>query len=106
MENRFKRFLTLCLAALLVCTLGIIGYAEETVPPVDHECFRHGDVNGDGEVTSKDAIYVLYHSLFGNEAYPVAENRDCDFNEDTALDKSDAIYVLYGSLQNPDYPLK
>ena len=71
--------------------------AEDTVitdsVPV---CYARGDVNGDGQVDSKDAIRVLYHHFFeDNPDYAVSQ--DCDFDKDGKLTAQDAVYVLYGA---------
>ena len=51
-----------------------------------------GDLDGDGYVTSDDAIYLLYHTINGTE-YPVNQNVDFDGNGHVTSD--DAIYLLY-----------
>ncbi len=64
-----------------------------------------GDLDGDGVITKDDAIYLLYNSLFGDEAYPL--NQDVDYNGDGVITKDDAIYLLYNSLFGSEsYPLE
>ncbi len=64
-----------------------------------------GDMTGDDQVDSQDAIYLLYYSLFGAEQYPV--NQECDYNHDDHIDSQDAIYLLYHSLFGAEqYPLE
>lgn len=62
-----------------------------------------GDTDGDGTLGANDAIYLLYNIFFGNENYPIEQNRD--FNKDNAITADDAIYLLYhvffGSQQYP-----
>lgn len=61
-----------------------------------------GDVDGSGEVTDRDAVYLLYHT-FLSETYPV--NQDCDFNGDGEVTDKDAVYLLYYTFLPDSYPL-
>lgn len=69
----------------------------------DLPAYLRGDVNGDGTVNRRDAIYLLYHVLLGSNRYPV--NQPCDFNGDGAVNRRDAIYLLYHVLLPSRYPL-
>lgn len=51
-----------------------------------------GDVDGNGFVTSDDAIYLLYYTFLPDQ-FPV--NQNCDFDGNGAVDSDDAIYLLY-----------
>ena len=62
-----------------------------------------GDLNGDGEVTDSDAIYLLYYTFFEKD-YPL--NQPCDFNGDGEVTDSDAVYLLYNTFFPNEYPLK
>jgi hypothetical protein len=63
-----------------------------------------GDLDGNKAVNSADAIYLLYHTLFGNSRYPVSGNADYDKNG--AVNSADAIYLLYHTLFGSGrYPL-
>ena len=73
-----------------VCT--VCG-APETLP---------GDFTGDDLVTDKDAIYLLWHTLFPAD-YPLSGN--ADFNADGLVTDKDAIYLLWHTLFPADYPL-
>ena len=66
--------------------------------------FLKGDVNGDGEVTDADAVYLLYNTFFGDGEYPV--NQSCDFNGDGEVTDADGVYLLYYTFfGDEDYPL-
>ena len=63
-----------------------------------------GDLDGNRAVNSADAIYLLYHTLFGNARYPVSQEVDYDKNE--TVNSADAIYLLYHTLFGSGrYPL-
>ena len=67
------------------------------------ETYILGDTDGDGKVTSKDAINLLYYTLFPAN-YTV--NQVCDFNGDGVVNSSDAVYLLYFTLFGGEqYPL-
>lgn len=61
-----------------------------------------GDVNDDNEVTSDDAIQVLYYTLLP-DIYTV--NQEVDFNGDGMITSDDAVYLLYFTLLPDLYPL-
>ncbi|MBO5221165.1 MAG: leucine-rich repeat protein [Clostridia bacterium] len=61
-----------------------------------------GDVMGDTEVDSDDAIYLLKHTLFP-EMYPI--NQTSDFDGNGTLNSDDAIYLLKYTLFPDLYPL-
>ena len=66
--------------------------------------YTPGDVDGNGEVETDDAIYLLYYVMFGEEDYPV--NQDCDFDGNGELNTDDAIYLLYRVMFGEEkYPL-
>lgn len=63
-----------------------------------------GDVNGDGEKTSDDAVYLLYNVLFGDEEYPIEIS--CDYNSDGVVTAADAVYLMNNVLfGDEEYPL-
>ena len=63
---------------------------------------KAGDVDGDGDVDSDDAIYLLY-ATFNETEYPL--NQSGDFDGDGDVDSDDAIYLLYFTFNPEEYPL-
>ena len=63
---------------------------------------RPGDMNGDGEATDADAIYLLRYTLFP-ESFPIVT--DGDVNCDGQITDADAIYLLRHTLFPASYPL-
>ncbi len=62
-----------------------------------------GDMDSNEKVNSDDAVYLLYHTLFGEEEYPIKQSGDMDGN--AKIDSNDAIYLLYHVLfGEEDYP--
>ncbi|MBR6558618.1 MAG: hypothetical protein IKT70_06365 [Clostridia bacterium] len=68
---------------------------------VTYEYIR-GDVNGDGYVNDRDAIYLLRYTLMP-ELYPI--NQNGDMNGDGDVNDRDAIYLLRYTLVPESYPL-
>ena len=64
-----------------------------------------GDMDGNKELSSKDAIYLLLHVIFGEEYYPLSlAPADVDRNE--IVDQEDAVYLLLHTLFGEErYPL-
>lgn len=102
----FARIAILLTVVAIVCALGMIAWAADNGSADEPVCYNHGDVNGDGVIDNRDAIYTLYHFMYGGEQYPV--DQDWDFNNDGKHSNQDAIYVLYASMfeEDPDYQLK
>jgi hypothetical protein len=61
-----------------------------------------GSMDGDEDVDSDDAIYLLYHTFLPEE-YPLDQNGDMDGDGD--VDSDDAIYLLYHTFLPDEYPL-
>ena len=75
-------------------------YVDSYTDPITYVV---GDLDINGVVDTDDAIYLLYHTLFG-EDYPV--NQYVDFDCNGVVDTDDAIYLLYHTLfGDEDYPL-
>ena len=82
----------------------LYAYIGMIMTPGGTPAFLKGDVNGDGEVTDADAVYLLYNTFFGDDEYPV--NQPCDFNGDGEVTDADAVYLLYYTFfGDEDYPL-
>ena len=94
------RLTVLLAVVLVVVAIGVVSFATEAEPVDGPVCYQHGDVNGDGTVDSRDAIYTLYNVLLGEEEYP--SEQDLDFNGDACIDSRDAIYVLYAYMNEED----
>ncbi len=60
-----------------------------------------GDFNGSGTLSTADAVYLLYHTLFGSEEYPIDQKGD--INDDGAVDSADATYLLFSILFGEEY---
>ena len=77
-------------------------YGRTFVALSEEESWALGDVNGDGEITSDDAIYLLKHT-FLPEQYPLSGSGD--MNEDGKVDSDDAVYLLKHTFLPEQYPL-
>ena len=62
-----------------------------------------GDINGDEEITSDDAVYLLNYTLFP-ELYPLSCG--ADFDRDEKITSDDAVYLLNYTLFPNLYPLE
>ena len=63
---------------------------------------KPGDIDGNGEVTSDDAVYLLRHTLFA-DSYPV--NCFADFDGNGEVTSDDAVYLLRHTLFPTQYLL-
>ena len=94
--KKTKSRLALLLIILIAFTslLSVVGTTSALV----------GDFNGSGTLSTADAVYLLYHTLFGGEEYPIFQ--DGDTNTDGRIDSADATHLLYNILfGSDDYPL-
>ena len=79
------------------------GKTDTTLYAVWELAYTPGNIDGDDEITDRDAIYLLYH-IFYPDLYPISQ--PCDFNGDGKVDDGDAIYLLYYTFYPELYPLK
>ena len=67
--------------------------------------YTPGDMDGDGEKTCSDAVYLLLHVMFGEEVYPLG-NAPADIDGNGKVDQEDAIYLLlHAMFGETSYPL-
>lgn len=66
---------------------------KEVIPATGAATVVKGDFNGDGKVTSDDAIALLKAIMFGGEA-----NQSTDYNGDGKSDTADAIALLKAAM--------
>ena len=65
-----------------------------------------GELDGDGETTTNDAVYLLLSVMFGTEDYPVPGGVSLDFDGSGEVDTDDAVYLLLSVMfGEEDYPL-
>ena len=81
------------LVALICMTLAVSVMANEAPREKGDACYTKGDLNGDGEVTKSDAIYLLYHSI-NPEAYPLAQSGNFDNDNEGKVSGSDALALF------------
>ncbi len=93
--------LALVLAFALALSAGTAGTLA--AQPLDTETTLRGDFNGDGAVTSDDALYLLRHT-FKPEEYPIGQSGDV--NGDKSFNSDDAVYLLRHTLNPGRYPLR
>lgn len=105
MSKFTKRLLCVLAAVIAVIALSLMVFAEQGQQVQGPECYEHGDVNGDGVIDNKDAIYILYRYLFDDDQdFPI--DQIWDYNEDGKQDNKDAIYVLYHYMFEDDEDFK
>ena len=99
-----KRFLFRLLAAAMV--LLCVAAPLEQVRAVGAAAYIPGDIDGDGAVTYNDAIYLLLHTMFSAERYPL-KGSPADVDGNGTVDQEDAVYLLLHTLFGKEYyPLK
>ena len=98
-----KKLLSLILALTMVfsfCCFFVSADEEEIIETAGEEF--NGDVNGDGTVDSKDAIYLI-RAILAPAAYPITFSGDV--NGDCAATTADAIYLLRYTFFPEKYPI-
>lgn len=98
---------------IVLCVIMVFSMFSVSVSAVDTEVsdgavsysdrIIRGDFDINGVVEDRDAIYLLYNIIFGNDAYPVAQNQDVDLNG--IVDADDTILLLYHCLYGDELPL-
>ncbi len=97
--KRFSQWLSLVL--LLAVLTGALCPAAAGAQELPQTAGIRGDLDGDGLLSDRDALYALYSTMLGPERYPM--NQDGDFNGDIWVNSQDALYLLYASFGM--YPL-
>ena len=65
-----------------------------------------GDMDGDSDMDTDDAVYLLLNTMFGEEDYPIVAAQNRDVNKDGKLDTDDAVYLLLHVMFGvEDYPI-
>ena len=65
-----------------------------------------GDMDGNDEKNTDDAVYLLLNIMFGDSDYAVADTVNKDTNGDGQIDTDDAVYLLLNIMfGEADYPL-
>lgn len=68
------------------------------------EAIIYGDMEGDGDVSINDAIYLFNTAMFP-DTYTISTGQRTDYNNDGVFDMNDAIY-LFNHVMFPDaYPI-
>ena len=66
---------------------------QDVIPTLDH----YGDINSDSGIDHNDAIYLLLHTMFGQERYPL-NTAPADIDGNGIIDQDDAVYLLLHAL--------
>ena len=96
------------LLTLSLVLLSVPVFASEVLLPIipiddPDPAPGRGEMNGDGAVTSNDAIHLLRHTLNGAR-YPISQSGE--MNGDGRVNSSDAIYLLRFTMDPERYPLR
>ena len=94
-----KISILVALVMLITMAVGVSVMADTSNDLVMGDtCYNHGDVVEDGIITADDAIYLLYHSVFGEEAYPLV---NYEYDKEEGITALDAIALLAKMGQSP-----
>ena len=65
-----------------------------------------GDMDGNNELNTNDAVYLLLHVMFDEEDYPIADGAFTDVNGSGTVNTDDAVYLLLHVMFGAeDYPI-
>jgi hypothetical protein len=84
---------------LYTCTI----CGEQRIEEIPAITYIVGDIDGNEDITSSDAVYLLMYTFFP-EDYPVSQ--ESDFNADGEVNSADAVYLLMYTFFPEDYPLE
>lgn len=99
--KKVQKISILAALVLLICmTCAVAVSAESPDYIIGEACYSLGDMNEDGTVSEKDAVYLLYNSLYP-EDYPISWSGDFA-GEDNEINVKDAIY-LKNHANEPDF---
>ncbi len=77
-----KKIISLVLVVAMVLSLSVVAFAAKL-----------GDVNGDGQVTGADALYVL-QATAGMKTLTAEQKKKADYNKDGNVSAIDARMIL------------
>ena len=86
-------------------TAGLVQGSGNTLKLSAPNATVRGDLTGEGNVTSDDAVYLLRYTLFP-DAYPIEDPvGKADFTGEGNVTSDDAVYLLRHTLFPETYPL-
>ena len=95
-----------CNESLFYAALQLHNYENKICTICGYKDYISGDMDGNGEVTYQDAVYLLLNILFGDAQYPL-NGMDADIDGNGIVEQDDAVYLLLHSLFGEVfYPLR
>ena len=83
----------------------VIPIPPTPVPP-EIEDEEITDLDGNGELTTDDAVYLLLYVMFDEDEYPLPAGANVDYDGDGRETTDDAVYLLlYVMFGEDEYPL-